>query len=481
MRYVLTVFLFLSTLTGFGNVPSSSSESTFKENWHRIFEQPIEEEVFLPTLQATEGNKYVFTVNAYHFRLSTAFLNFRFHKNPNVIVFTVNAIGSVVANTDQDGFVIRENDFDAYGNIVNEIDLTTDNFPAGFGGSTNDLLFSTKERDFSTGLDYFGFRYYDPILGKFTTRDPSGYPDGPNNYLYVNNNPINSIDPLGLKKADWDNPEWHHLIKNDKRNRDIFKDTDLDFEEIRDQKENGIIMRKEDHTGKGEKSIHHGSDFDDKIHEGLKDLKDKDKLTKENIRTLVDEIKSDKKYSKWIDRSIDATMDYGDWKNPKAAHGKNATEVRKAVRAKSKQLLKELHQASQSNASSQKMQSLRGAAQKLLKGAAVMGVLGTGLSASAIANPEVLKAYENAIKIAKTPGARREQVENAIREVGIEVTIATGSHYGIIGAELSITIQQKNRQTTSDILKDQQRIREERGDTRSRWQRIRDDFSELFE
>ena len=67
-----------------------------------------------------------------------------------------------------------------------------------FGGSQNDLLFSTKERDFSTGLDYFGFRYYDAVLGKFTTRDPSGYPDGPNNYLYCGNNPINCIDPMGL-------------------------------------------------------------------------------------------------------------------------------------------------------------------------------------------------------------------------------------------------------------------------------------------
>ena len=61
-------------------------------------------------------------------------------------------------------------------------------------------MFSTKERDFSTGLDYFGFRYYDAVLGKFTTRDPSGYPDGPNNYLYVNNNPINMIDPWGLSQ-----------------------------------------------------------------------------------------------------------------------------------------------------------------------------------------------------------------------------------------------------------------------------------------
>ena len=112
--------------------------------------------------------------------------------------YAYNAVGSVVANTDQQGFVIHENDFDAYGRIIREEDHTSNNFPIEFGGSSNDLLFSTKERDYSTGLDNFGFRYYDSILGKFITRDPSGYPDGPNNYLYVNNNPINSIDPLGL-------------------------------------------------------------------------------------------------------------------------------------------------------------------------------------------------------------------------------------------------------------------------------------------
>ena len=116
--------------------------------------------------------------------------------------YAYNAVGSVVANTDQDGYVIRENDFDAYGNQIREQDWSSDNFPIEFGGSQNDLLFSTKERDFSTGLDYFGYRYYDAVLGKFTTRDPSGYPDGPNNYLYVNNNPINSLDPLGLETAD---------------------------------------------------------------------------------------------------------------------------------------------------------------------------------------------------------------------------------------------------------------------------------------
>ena len=60
-------------------------------------------------------------------------------------------------------------------------------------------------------MDYFGFRYYDAVLGKFTTRDPSGYPDGPNNYLYCNNNPINCIDPLGL--------DWRANRKNSGRNK----------------------------------------------------------------------------------------------------------------------------------------------------------------------------------------------------------------------------------------------------------------------
>jgi len=45
-----------------------------------------------------------------------------------------------------------------------------------------------------------GVRYYNPVTGRYINRDPAGYVDGPNPYLYVHNNPINDIDPLGL----WD-------------------------------------------------------------------------------------------------------------------------------------------------------------------------------------------------------------------------------------------------------------------------------------
>jgi len=43
-----------------------------------------------------------------------------------------------------------------------------------------------------------GVRYYNPVTGRYISRDPFDYPDGLDNYLYVHNNPSNRIDPLGL-------------------------------------------------------------------------------------------------------------------------------------------------------------------------------------------------------------------------------------------------------------------------------------------
>ncbi|WP_324872551.1 RHS repeat-associated core domain-containing protein [Methylocaldum sp.] len=43
-------------------------------------------------------------------------------------------------------------------------------------------------------------RYYDPTLGRFTQRDPAGFADGVNPYVYVGNNPVSFTDPLGLSK-----------------------------------------------------------------------------------------------------------------------------------------------------------------------------------------------------------------------------------------------------------------------------------------
>ncbi len=49
------------------------------------------------------------------------------------------------------------------------------------------------------GLYYMRARYYDPEVGRFINKDPIGYAGGMNLYGYVENNPINFVDPFGLK------------------------------------------------------------------------------------------------------------------------------------------------------------------------------------------------------------------------------------------------------------------------------------------
>ncbi|MCP5461682.1 MAG: RHS repeat-associated core domain-containing protein [bacterium] len=62
----------------------------------------------------------------------------------------------------------------------------------------NEFQFSSKRINPDTGLSYFGARYYDPLTGRFISRDPMGFIDGPNGYIYVANNPFQYIDPFGL-------------------------------------------------------------------------------------------------------------------------------------------------------------------------------------------------------------------------------------------------------------------------------------------
>ncbi len=69
-------------------------------------------------------------------------------------------------------------------------------------------LFTGKERDAETGLDYFGARYYSAPVGRFTSPDPYmpsadvKDPQSWNRYAYARNNPLRYIDPNGLDWSD---------------------------------------------------------------------------------------------------------------------------------------------------------------------------------------------------------------------------------------------------------------------------------------
>lgn len=112
--------------------------------------------------------------------------------------YHLDALGSVRVVTDADGAVLRYHDYLPFG------DEWQPSFPP------KDLrLFTGKERDFETGLDYFGGRYYRADLGRFTSVDPVQTwtenfvdPQRWNRYAYALNNPLRYDDEQGWDARD---------------------------------------------------------------------------------------------------------------------------------------------------------------------------------------------------------------------------------------------------------------------------------------
>jgi len=81
---------------------------------------------------------------------------------------------------------------DAFGNITNvqsEHLIGTYDTLIGWGGG---LL------DADSGLQNNLNRWYDPLVGRFASEDPSGLGPDSNPYRYVGNNPLTNTDPTGL-------------------------------------------------------------------------------------------------------------------------------------------------------------------------------------------------------------------------------------------------------------------------------------------
>ena len=84
--------------------------------------------------------------------------------------------------------------------------LTT---PAGVAAEMP-FRFSTKYQDAETGLYSYIFRPYDPITGRWLSRDPIGEVGGLNLYECVGNDPVNSVDPIGHDR--WIMGDYHPAI-----------------------------------------------------------------------------------------------------------------------------------------------------------------------------------------------------------------------------------------------------------------------------
>ena len=55
----------------------------------------------------------------------------------------------------------------------------------------------------ASGFTYYGYRYYDPVTGRWPSRDPIKEEGGVNLYAFVTNNGVNGTDLLGLEGYDF--------------------------------------------------------------------------------------------------------------------------------------------------------------------------------------------------------------------------------------------------------------------------------------
>jgi len=90
-------------------------------------------------------------------------------------------------------------DYDAFGKEIRSTALI-----AGSNPDSYPFHFSTKYTDGETGLVYYGYRFYDPVNGRWINRDPIGEHGGENLYGMVGNNAENRIDRLGLIEYKFD-------------------------------------------------------------------------------------------------------------------------------------------------------------------------------------------------------------------------------------------------------------------------------------
>ena len=107
----------------------------------------------------------------------------------SVYYYLYDALGSVVNITDKHGNIVQIYYYDAFGKSTNVLH-----------DPVNKKQFTGKEWDEDSELFYFGARYYDPIIGRWITRDSKK--QFTNLYMYCKNNPLTKKDIDGFWTED---------------------------------------------------------------------------------------------------------------------------------------------------------------------------------------------------------------------------------------------------------------------------------------
>ena len=111
--------------------------------------------------------------------------------------YMYDGLGNVRGLTNSAGTQTDTYEYDAFGN----------SFTVS-GSTANEMMYRGEQLDSDLGLYYLRARYYNPLTGRFMSRDPEDHKlRGPNGtpidpkelhkYLYANGDPVNATDPTG--------------------------------------------------------------------------------------------------------------------------------------------------------------------------------------------------------------------------------------------------------------------------------------------
>ncbi|RII99400.1 RHS repeat protein, partial [Achromobacter sp. K91] len=115
--------------------------------------------------------------------------------NPQLRLAIQDRLGSCSMELDTAGQLITQEEYFPFGGTAVLAAATQSDV------DNKTIRYSGKERD-ATGLYYYGFRYYQPWIGRWLNTDPAGTVDGLNLYGMVKNNPASLRDHAGLVGED---------------------------------------------------------------------------------------------------------------------------------------------------------------------------------------------------------------------------------------------------------------------------------------
>ena len=104
--------------------------------------------------------------------------------------YHTDANKNVTELSDENGEVVAHYEYSPFGSLTK----TT-----GAYATSNPFRFSSEYFDEETGLVYYNYRYYNPELGRWISRDPIEEQGGYNLYGMIGNNPLYGWDELGFE------------------------------------------------------------------------------------------------------------------------------------------------------------------------------------------------------------------------------------------------------------------------------------------